>query len=293
MKTQIIFFTSLIIYRFLLAKIRFFLYFCKQNSIIMQIDIDQTRWYDRIWASFIFFTRLPFWRLHEPPKECYKTVVEHWPLTGWLTAGLMAATLWGASLIMPYAIAVLLAIVVRLLVTGALHEDGLADFLDGFGGGGNNRERILTIMKDSHIGTYGVIGLIFYELLLAAALFSMTPTMAALTILAADPFAKMVTSQLIMMMPYARKEEEAKAKTVYRKMDWKASISLAIQGLLPMAAFIWYTDIRWDLIILIPFLVMYFLYMMIWRKIHGYTGDCCGAVCLLVELSVYLVVCTL
>ena len=259
----------------------------------MQIDIDQTRWYDRIWASFIFFTRLPFWRLHEPPKECYKTVVEHWPLTGWLTAGLMAATLWGASLIMPYVIAVLLAIVVRLLVTGALHEDGLADFLDGFGGGGNNRERILTIMKDSHIGTYGVIGLIFYELLLAAALFSMTPTMATLTILAADPFAKMVTSQLIMMMPYARKEEEAKAKTVYRKMDWKASISLAIQGLLPMAAFIWYTGIRWDLIILIPFLVMYFLYMMIWRKIHGYTGDCCGAVCLLVELSVYLAVCTL
>ena len=293
MKALIIFFTSLIIYWFLLAKIRIFLYFCKQNSIIMQIDIDQTRWYDRIWASFIFFTRLPFWRLHEPPKECYKTVVEHWPLTGWLTAGLMAATLWGASLIMPYAIAVLLAIVVRLLVTGALHEDGLADFLDGFGGGGNNRERILTIMKDSHIGTYGVIGLIFYELLLAAALFSMTPTMAALTILAADPFAKMVTSQLIMMMPYARKEEEAKAKTVYRKMDWKASISLAIQGLLPMAAFIWYTGIRWDLIILIPFLVMYFLYMMIWRKIHGYTGDCCGAVCLLVELSVYLVVCTL
>ena len=259
----------------------------------MQIDIDQTRWYDRIWASFIFFTRLPFWRLHEPPKECYKTVVEHWPLTGWLTAGLMAATLWGASLIMPYVIAVLLAIVVRLLVTGALHEDGLADFLDGFGGGGNNRERILTIMKDSHIGTYGVIGLIFYELLLAAALFSMTPTMATLTILAADPFAKMVTSQLIMMMPYARKEEEAKAKTVYRKMDWKASISLAIQGLLPMAAFIWYTGICWDLIILIPFLVMYFLYMMIWRKIHGYTGDCCGAVCLLVELSVYLAVCTL
>ena len=293
MKALIIFFTSLIIYWFLLAKIRIFLYFCKQNSIIMQIDIDQTRWYDRIWASFIFFTRLPFWRLHEPPKECYKTVVEHWPLTGWLTAGLMAATLWGASLIMPYAIAVLLAIVVRLLVTGALHEDGLADFLDGFGGGGNNRERILTIMKDSHIGTYGVIGLIFYELLLAAALFSMTPTMAALTILAADPFAKMVTSQLIMMMPYARKEEEAKAKIVYRKMDWKASISLAIQGLLPMAAFIWYTGIRWDLIILIPFLVMYFLYMMIWRKIHGYTGDCCGAVCLLVELSVYLVVCTL
>ena len=72
----------------------------------------------------------------------------------------MAATLWVGSHHLPYLVAVLLAVVVRLLVTGALHEDGLADFLDGFGGGGHDRERILTIMKDSHIGTYGVLGLI-------------------------------------------------------------------------------------------------------------------------------------
>ena len=41
----------------------------------MQTSIDQTKWYDRIWASLIFFTRLPFWRLHQPPKECYQSVV--------------------------------------------------------------------------------------------------------------------------------------------------------------------------------------------------------------------------
>lgn len=258
----------------------------------MQTNIDQTHWYDRIWASMIFFTRLPFWRLHEPPKECYKAVVEHWPMTGWLTGSIMAVTLWLGSLYLPYAVAVLLAIVVRLLITGALHEDGLADFLDGFGGGGNNRERILNIMKDSHIGTYGVIGLILYELLLAVSLFSMTPILAAMAILAADPFAKMVTAQLIMMMPYARTEEEAKNKTIYRKMSWKASVSLAIQGLLPMMAFIWLTGAKWTTIVFIPFLVMYFLYLLIWRKIHGYTGDCCGAVCLLVELATLLTICT-
>ena len=257
----------------------------------MELNIDRTRWYDRIWASLIFFTRLPFWRLHEPPKECYRTVVEHWPLAGWITGGIMAATLYFGSMALPYPVAVLAAIATRLLVTGALHEDGLADFLDGFGGGGNDRQRILDIMKDSRIGTYGVLGLILYELLLAAALISLTPEVAALTILAADPFSKMVTSQLISMMPYARREEEAKAKTVYRKIDAKAGVSLALQGLLPMAAFIWMTSVSWDTLIFIPALVMYFLYLLIWRKLRGYTGDCCGAVCLLVELAVYLVVC--
>jgi len=254
----------------------------------MEVNIDQTHFYDRIWAALIFFTRLPFWRLHQPPKACYQTVVEHWPLTGWLTGGVMAATLYGASMVLPYQVAVLAAIAMRLLVTGALHEDGLADFLDGFGGGGNNRQRILDIMKDSHIGTYGVIGLILYLLLLFACLSAMPPEMAALSILAADPYAKMLTAQLVSIMPYARREEEAKAKVVYRKISLASGISLAVQGLLPIGLFVWYTGVAWETLIFIPALVMYFLYLLIWRKLHGYTGDCCGAVCLLVELSVYL-----
>ena len=254
----------------------------------MEVSIGQTHFYDRIWAALIFFTRLPFWRLHQPPKACYETVVEHWPLVGWLTGGVMAATLYGASMVLPYQVAVLVAIVMRLLLTGALHEDGLADFLDGFGGGGNNRQRILDIMKDSHIGTYGVIGLILYLLLLFFCLSSMSPEMAVLAILAADPYAKMLTAQLVSMMPYARREEEAKAKVIYRKINLASGISLAVQGLLPIGLFVWYVGVAWETLIFIPALVMYFLYLLIWRRLHGYTGDCCGAVCLMVELSVYL-----
>jgi adenosylcobinamide-GDP ribazoletransferase len=254
----------------------------------MEVSIGQTHFYDRIWAALIFFTRLPFWRLHQPPKACYETVVEHWPLVGWLTGGVMAATLYGASMVLPYQVAVLVAIVMRLLLTGALHEDGLADFLDGFGGGGNNRQRILDIMKDSHIGTYGVIGLVLYLLLLFFCLSSMSPEMAALAILAADPYAKMLTAQLVPMMPYARREEEAKAKVIYRKITLVSGVSLAVQGLLPIGLFVWYMGIVWEPLIFIPALVMYFLYLLIWRRLHGYTGDCCGAVCLMVELSVYL-----
>lgn len=254
----------------------------------MDVSIGQTHFYDRIWAALIFFTRLPFWRLYQPPKACYETVVEHWPLVGWLTGGVMAATLYGASMVLPYQVAVLVAIVMRLLLTGALHEDGLADFLDGFGGGGNNRQRILDIMKDSHIGTYGVIGLVLYLLLLFFCLSSMSQEMAALAILAADPYAKMLTAQLVSMMPYARREEEAKAKVIYRKITLVSGVSLAVQGLLPIGLFVWYMGIVWEPLIFIPALVMYFLYLLIWRRLHGYTGDCCGAVCLMVELSVYL-----
>ncbi len=249
------------------------------------------RWFDTPWAALIFFTRLPLWRIYQPPQVSYKAVVEFWPLAGWLTGGAMAATLYCGSTLFPWPVAVIAAIVVRLLITGALHEDGLADFIDGFGGGGD-RARILGIMKDSHIGTYGVLGLILYMLLLAATLYSMPPTVAALTVLAADPFSKMTSSQLVNMLPYARREEEAKNKTIYRKPSLAAGLSLTVQGMLPMALMIWLTGISWYSVIFIPPLVMYFLYLLMRRKIQGYTGDCCGATCLLVELAVYLVACT-
>ena len=103
----------------------------------------------------------------------------------------------------------------------------------------------------------------------------------------------MVTAQIIMMLPYARTEEEAKNKTIYRKMKWPADISLAIQGLLPMIGYLWWTGIDWQLVIFLPCLVMYLLYLLIWNRLRGYTGDCCGAVYLLVELTVYLVVCAI
>ena len=115
---------------------------------------------DALLASLMFFTRLPWWRLRTVPKEAFEHVVDYWPLVGWLTGGTMALTFAVAiSAGISPAVAALLAIAARMLLTGALHEDGLADFCDGFGGG-TTRERTLAIMKDSHIGTYGVLGLL-------------------------------------------------------------------------------------------------------------------------------------
>lgn len=259
----------------------------------MRKSIDPTHLWDNAYAALIFFTRLPFWRLYQPPKESYAHVVEYWPLAGWITAAAMAATLYVSSLVMPYPIAVIAAIVVRILVTGALHEDGLCDFFDGFGGGGSDRQRILDIMKDSRIGTYGMLGILLYVMLLFCCLWSLPPEAAAWAILAGDPYAKMVASQIIMMMPYARKEEEAKAKVVYKPISVKAGIILAVQGLLPLAAYLLWSPCapaRWDVTVFAPCLTMYVLYLLIWKRLRGYTGDCCGAIFLLVELTFYLAV---
>ena len=202
------------------------------------------------------------------------------------------------SRIFNFQFSIIFAIIARILITGALHEDGLADFFDGFGGGGSNRERILTIMKDSHIGTYGVLSLILYLALLYLCLYSMTPLMAALTVLAADPYAKMLGAQMTQMMPYARTEETAKARTVYRRMSVVSGLLLALQGLLPLGIYIWLSSqlstlnfqLSWQWLLFVPCLTMYFLYRFVWHRLRGYTGDCCGAFFLLIELSIYLVV---
>lgn len=257
----------------------------------MRISLNTSKWYDNVWAALTFFTRLPFWRIYCPPRSSYAAVVEFWPLAGWITGGLMAATLYFATLVFPYPVAVMLAIAVRILLTGALHEDGLADFFDGFGGG-NDRQHILEIMKDSHIGTYGVISLVIYLLIFGSCLLAMQPAFAAISILAADPYAKMIAGQFTTRMPYARDVATAKAKVVYRPMSVKAGILLFIQGILPSLPllFLFGGMLRWELLVFIPCMVCYFIYIYIMKKIHGYTGDCCGAMFLLTELSFYLAV---
>lgn len=238
----------------------------------------------RILAAFIFFTRLPFWRLAEVPAVYFRNIVAFWSLTGWLTAGFSVFVLYLAAMVLPTELAVLLAILTRLLITGCLHEDGLADFLDGFGGG-TTREKTLIIMKDSHIGTYGVIGLIFYFGLLYTVLSHLPIELAGFALLAGDPFAKGVSGMIINRLPYARPEEESKNKTVYSRMNRAEYMICFTFGLLPLW---WLPKPVYLLATLLPVLTWWLLTSRMRRKIQGYTGDCCGATFLLCELSFYL-----
>lgn len=244
----------------------------------------------RVAAAFILFTRLPLWRWVSPSQEAYSDAVVFWPLVGWLTGGVTALCLLLFSWAIPWLPAVVLSMVIRLLLTGALHEDGLADFCDAFGCGGD-KARILSIMKDSHIGTYGVLGLIFYALMMVSLLASLPPYVAAYTVFAADPFSKFCAGQLTNFLDYAR-PEGAKNRISYSRMDWSRLLVQALFGLLPLGVL---CSVSPELCIagVLPVATLLFLSWMMRREIGGYTGDCCGATFLLCELSMVLGICIL
>lgn len=244
----------------------------------------------RLLAALTFFTRLPFWRLGHLRMEHLERVVPLWPVVGWLTGGVMALVLWAAYWIFPLELCIVLALVARVLLTGALHEDGLADFCDGFGGG-STREKTLAIMKDSHIGTYGVLGLIIYFLLLYNTVMTIgynCPQMLGLCLIvfAADTFAKWAASHIVNVLPYARKAEQAKNKLVYRRMTMGEAIVGMLFGCAPTLFVIWY-DVQWAWAAVASLITAFVMMALMSRRLHGYTGDCCGATMLLSEL-VYL-----
>lgn len=217
------------------------------------------------------------------PADCFKHVVPYWPIVGWLTGGILAGTLWLLAQVLPLQVAWIGAIVVRLLVTGCLHEDGLADFCDGFGGG-TTRERTLAIMKDSHIGTYGVVGLIVYFLLWSQMIVFPLGILCAVAF-CADVYSKWCVSHMVNLLPYARKEEESKAKVLYSRMTLPEVMAGTIAGWLPL---LFLQPVGWGVACFCPPIVFLLLCGWMKRRIGGYTGDCCGAVFLLGELSFYI-----
>lgn len=252
---------------------------------------------DDIFAALMFFTRLPWWKLRRVPADSFKRIVGYWPLAGWVTGGLMAA-IYGIALFfhLPVALSLLLAFAGRLLLTGALHEDGLADFFDGFGGG-RSREQVLTIMKDSHIGTYGVLALVVYVALWITSTVSLaqkSDDILIFLLIFGDTWSKWCASQIVNLLPYARKEEDCKIKKVYDRMSPRAFTMGLLFALVPMLGCILflketpYMALWICMTASIPNAIMVWLVQYMRRRIGGYTGDCCGATFLLCELSYFI-----
>jgi adenosylcobinamide-GDP ribazoletransferase len=127
------------------------------------------------------------------------------PIAGALVGAIGALVYWlAATAALPALSAAALAVAATVLATGALHEDGLADVADGFGGGAT-RERKLEIMGDSRLGTYGACALVLSLLLRISAIADITqPALVAAALLAAHIGARAVMPAVMWFVPPAK-----------------------------------------------------------------------------------------
>jgi adenosylcobinamide-GDP ribazoletransferase len=203
--------------------------------------------------------------------------VKYFPLVG-IGIGLASAAMWClAGEIWGPVIAALLAVVTSIVVTGALHEDGLADTADGFGGGWTVEKR-LTIMKDSRIGAYGALALSFGIALRIAALADWPLWTGVAALVAVHAAARITPAFVLSRMAY--KGDVAAMKVAYeespiRSDEFRFALMVVIVALLPLA-FVSFTAVASGL--LLGGALAAALAAWSRRLIGGYTGDVLGAI---------------
>jgi adenosylcobinamide-GDP ribazoletransferase len=235
-----------------------------------------------------YFTRLPVpaWVTWSP--ERMKHCVRYLPLVGWVVGGAGAASLYLLAQVLPASVAVILSMAVTVRLTGALHEDGLADTCDGLGGGWD-KAQVLAIMKDSRIGSYGAIGIVLMLLAKAAVLVelaSASPALTAAALLAAHPLSRLAATAVLHALPYARNDDGGKAGAVVRRLKRGELMLAGGFGLVPAAALL---DLPQGLAALaLATLVTAWLARVFLRRLGGHTGDLLGAVQQAAELACYV-----
>lgn len=241
-------------------------------------------------ASFLlavqFLTRVPIRSGDIYTSDRMAASVRYYPLVGALVGGLSASGFYLASLLFPVLISVLMAIMVGLLVTGAFHEDGLADTFDGVGGG-HTRDKALSIMKDSRLGTYGTLALVTMLLLKFAALAALPLAVIPIVLIAGHGLSRLSSVLVIATSRYVR--DEGTGKPVASGMS-ATSLSVAVAtGALVFALYCVWLPMIGALCAIIGLGISHALMRLFFeRKLGGYTGDTLGAVQQASEIGFYL-----
>ncbi|MCZ8165907.1 adenosylcobinamide-GDP ribazoletransferase [Silanimonas sp.] len=162
------------------------------------------------WLAVQFFTRLPTPQFEGFRAEWLNDAAKWFPAVGLLVGGLSAAVLWLAAQVFPMPIAAGLALAAGAVVTGAFHEDGLADTFDALGGH-VDRAKALVIMKDSRLGSYGALALLLVTGLRWGALAALPLALAIPALVAAHAVARGGATALMARLDYVR-DEDGKSK---------------------------------------------------------------------------------
>ena len=261
-----------------------------------------------------FFTRIPVtgrlaqWVGFSPAM--LRASAAHFPGVGWLVGGLVSGftallLIWLPDGGFSSLVAAVWGTALGVLVTGAFHEDGLADVADGLGGT-QDRERALVIMKDSRVGAFGAIAVVLV-LLAKVSLLALLGSVSALVLCPALFLAHVVSRTwpllLIRLMPHVGDAAGSKSKPLADQISW-ASLLIAFVWCFMALALVFYALIAIEFIAYdddamawtrslgaalaasgIAFLLMWRWF---WKRLQGFTGDCLGATQQACELAFYL-----
>lgn len=235
-----------------------------------------------------FFTRLPVpaWVGHS--ADGLNRSARYFPAVGLVVGGLSALVFLLASRGWPVSLAVLAAMAASIYATGAFHEDGLSDMVDGLGGGWT-KEQVLTIMKDSRVGSYGVVAIVLALLGKFLALAALPAAAIPAALVAGHGVSRFCATILLQQLDYVREDALSKTKPLANAMSLPeltlagcfALAGVALLGLwLPLQSLV--------LALALAGALTLWLARLLLRRLGGYTGDCLGAAQQGSELAFYL-----
>jgi adenosylcobinamide-GDP ribazoletransferase len=236
----------------------------------------------RFFIAIQFLTRLPVPRALNSSETDIGKAAAFFPLVGVIVGGGAALVFVGLQRILPLPASVFCSIVFAVFITSGFHEDGLADSFDGFGGGWT-KDRVLEIMRDSRIGTYGTLALIFVILGKLTFVSSLPPGQIWRWLVVAHTAARWTILPLCVWLPYGR--AEGQGKLVAQQVGALEIITGTFTLLLVLILLPWRAALA---ALLVTTLVTLLSGLYFRARIQGITGDCLGATNQLTEAGLYL-----
>lgn len=239
-------------------------------------------------AAFAFLSRIPVGGFPYRPAD-WRWAPAHFPLVGLVVGGLSAG-LYALAHPLGSTLAALLSITLSIVLTGALHEDGLADSVDALGGA-HERERVLAILKDSRIGTYGALALVLSVSLRASVIGQLEPALAGAIVLV-HCLARIGPVWLLATQPYVSSANSSSKGAIFEGTGPVQALLASVYGLISLSvcSLAGWLHFRGALVLLVAvalstsLLARYFR-----RRVGGITGDLLGANEQIAELLCWLI----